>query len=463
MNVLTPRLQSLFQNKKSICFGRFMVEVPESIIVVWGSADVPLGVEIYPGGAQKVADLAQKFADELKVEKAIYKNNIPLLVSIENVELPRGKIVVGYDGFEATDEFEVNGYFELGEAGLIVKARPLGYIRDKTIADIRNIARRLRLRQEGDIPSEPGNCIEDAFLPDEPADNNEPRAELLNIGFRLKEFPDAHISIDIGPSNPYDPEGDSLERQFKRTFADMTSPEEKKVLENTKIFRQSPRQIHDWKTGFEVLMRSPDEEGSLSHHDFRMKFVGVPHDPYKPYADIQFHTGVGDNAAGATKATLTDEEALAVWDKITSTIRVRPTRVAGEKTAGTDSAARLPLGELAATGRTCPQTGMWAPSETGGVEGVARLHIKAGERMPHVTVQSRRSMWQKLRGERPVYQTGTLWKLVAYDVDAPTKPAVAVSVPTSALPETTNVAAKEDNGQPGPSGAAARAPSKKEG
>jgi hypothetical protein len=163
-----------------------------------------------------------------------------------------------------------------------------------------------------------------------------------------------------------------------------------------------------------VLFRSPDEEDVHSFHDFRMKFIGVGHDPYKPYANIQFQTGVADNAAGATKASLTDEEAIAVWDKITSTIRVRPTTAAPAKSADANARPGLPLGELAATGRTCPQTGWWEPSDLADASGNHRQHIKAGERMPHVVARGEPSMWQKLKGEQPTYRTATVWKLVAY-------------------------------------------------
>jgi hypothetical protein len=442
MTALTPRLQTAFERTKTVCFGRFVVEVPETATVVWGGTDVPLGVVIYHGDFEHVNDLARKFIGQLKSEKAIYKNYVPLLVSVEDMNPREGQIVTGYDGFEAMDEFKINGYFRMGNDGVIVESRPLGDRRSSVVAEIKDIARRLRPRSDGEVPSESGNCIEHAFLPDMPNPQEDDLLEHISIGIRLKEIPDAHFSIYVAPSNPHNPEGDSLETQFKRTFADMTSPEEKRVLANTKIFRQSARQIHDWKTGFEILMRSPDEDGSLSHHDFRMKFVGVPHDVFKPYADIQFQTGVGDNAAGQIKASLTDEEALAVWDKITSTIRVRPTSAAPSKSPEEDSGKRRPLGDLAATGRVCPQTGVWESSDSSqGVEGGKRRYIHAGEHMPHAILQAEPSIWQRLKGEHPTYRTATVWKLIAYD-EAPADIKSVTPAPGSA-PSFAAIAAKD--------------------
>lgn len=415
MTTLTPRLQPMFEKTKTVCFGRFMVDVPATAIVAWGGSDVPLGVTIHPNGVAEVKALAQKFIDELNSEKAINHDDVPLLLSVEDMAEPEGKIVTGYEDFQAINGLKINGYFKLSSDGVIIDARPLRDDRDSTIADIKSIARRLRQRAESEIPTEPGNCIENFFLPDSPDDEKNHPGELISFGFRLKEFPDAHFSIRTHPSNPHDPESTSLKRQWQRVIEDPATPEEKKALAKIKYFRQIPREIRDWKTGYELLLRNPDEEGMHSYHDFEVRFTGVPHDPYKPYVDIQFQTGVANNAAGTTKASLTDEEAIAVWDKITSTIRVRPTSATPAKSA--DMGPRQPLGELAATGRTCPQTGWWEADEPG-AKASGRQHIKAGERMPHVVSLGEPSLWQKLKGDSASYRTATVWKLVAYG-DAP--------------------------------------------
>lgn len=419
MTTLTPRLQPMFEKNKTICFGRFMVDVPATATVAWGGTDVPLGVTIYPDDVNEVKGLAQKFIDDLKSKKAINHDDVPLLLSVEDTAEPEGKIVTGYEDFQAINGLKINGYFKLNSDGFIIDARPLRDDWDSTIADIKSIARRLRQLAENEIPAESGNCVEKFFLPDSPDDEKNHPGELINIGFRLKEFPDAHFSIQTHPSNPYDPESTSLKRQWQRVIEEPATPEEKKALAKIKYFRESPREIHDWKTGYELLLRNPDEEGVHSYHDFEVRFTGVPHDPYKPYADIQFQTGIADNTAGATKASLTDEEAIAVWDKITSTIRVRPTSAKPIKRAQAEQAPHFSLGELAATGRTCPQTGWWEPSESHNGAGSHRQHIKAGERMPHAELLVEPSLWQKLKGERPSYRTAVVWKLISYD-DAPT-------------------------------------------
>lgn len=415
MKPVSPRIAAAFEKTKTVCFGRFVIDVPQSATVVWADSLVPLHVGIYPSGASEVEGLMQKFISELKEEKAIYHDDVPLLLSVSDVAEPAGQIVTGYEGFEAINGLQTRGYFTFADGGLIIKARPLRNDLEGTIDLIKSIAHRLRPRQADESPAEPGNCIEFAFLPDPKILSQDALFEHIRIGFRLNEFKDTHLSIYVAPSNPYHPEGDSLEAQFKR-IREEASPEEKKMLATVQFFREAPRKIAEWTTGYEVLVRTPDEEGSRSHHDFQAKFTGEAQDPFRPYADIQLQTGVADNAAGATQASVTDDEAIAIWDRIISTIRVRPTAATtADKSAATP---RLPLGELATTGRTCPQSGWWESDEPGAVGGTGRKHLNAGDRMPHVTLLAKPSLWQKILRERPSYRVAAVWKLVAYS-DAP--------------------------------------------
>jgi len=445
MTALTPRLQAVFQKTKTVCFGRFMVDLPSSATVAWGETDVSLGISVLPNGVAEVENLAQKFIDELNSEKAINHDDVPLLLSVEHVPQHEGKVVIGYEDFQAINGLKINGYFRLNNDGIVINARPLRSDRDRTVSLIKSIARRLKQRSENDIPIEPGNCIEHAFLPDNPSPGEEAPAELIRIGFRLKEFPDTHLSIFVGPSNPHYEESHSLEWRLTQLEKNQKAQDPNNPLIKTKDLRRGARQIHDWLNGFEALSRTPEQAEIHSIHDFAMDFRGVPSDPLKPYVEIQMQTGVADNVAGATKASLTDEEAIAVWDKITSTIRVRPTGAAAVKTAETDSGPRLPLGELAATGRTCPQTGWWVPDEPKDTQGDRRQHIKAGERMPHVISLGEPSIWQKLKGERPTYRTATMWKLVSYD-DAPVHVDTIEETQTIAQGSPDNVAAKNASG-----------------
>lgn len=426
MTKLTPRLQAMFEKTKTVCFGRFLIDVPVSATVAWGEVDVPLGVNVYPDRVAEVNELAKKFIVKLNSEKAIYKKYVPLLISVEDLSQPEGKIVTGYEDFEAVNGLQINGYFRMNNDGVVIDSRPLQDDKDQTIADIKSIARRLRRLPENEIPTEPGNCIEYAFLPDDPAADKAHLGELIRIGFRLKEFPDTHLSIFVGPSNPHYEDSGSLKWQLERLEKRLKTEDPNHPQLKTRYLRRGDRQIHDWVGGFEALSHTPDQSEGQPIHDFGMDFRGVPSDPYKPYADIRMQTGVEGNVAGATKASLTDEEAIAVWDRITSTIRVRPTSAASVKVAEGGPGPRRPLGELAATGRTCPQTGWWASGDAQG----GSQYVKVGDIMPHAITSGEPSLWQKFKGERPSYRTATVWKLVGYD-DASAHMNIVTQTPAS--------------------------------
>lgn len=428
MTALTPRLQAVFEKTKTVCFGRFIVDVPETASVVWGDAIVDLGITIAPGGSSEVSKLAQKFTDELKNTEAIYHNHVPLFLSEEHIESPPGRIITGYEAFDAVNGLKVNGYFSWGNDGLVIDALPLQEDRSETVADIKSIAQHLRPRAESEIPPEPGNCLEYAFLKDKPIAGKEPPSEHIRIGFRLKEFPDTHLSILVGPSNPYHSEGNTLEWQLARLEERQKAEDANHPMLKTVYFRRGPRQIHEWLNGWEAVSRSPDQPGVFGTHDFILDVKGVPKDVLRPYADIRMQTGVADNAAGAVKPSLTDDEAVAVWDRITSSIRVRPTTAPGATAAG-DVTPRHPLGAVAATGKRCPQDGWWEPTETGLPQGGRREKFKAGQTMPALVMAGPQSWWQKIRGERPTFSAATVWKLVAYDDKAAVTNAAATKSP----------------------------------
>jgi Tle cognate immunity protein 4 C-terminal domain/Tle cognate immunity protein 4 N-terminal domain len=411
MTLLNSRLQPIFASTRTICFGRFLIDIPASATVAWGSGSVDLGIGVYPGEARKIDEEARKFRAELERTEAIHLNRVPLFRSEEEVTAPEGKIIVGYDGFDTLGDFEMHGYFHWGDDGFIIDARPLEEGRGRAIAKIKSIARRLQPRAEHAIPSEPGNCLENAFLIDESQPNAELPVEHIRIGFRLKEFPDTHLSVFVGPPDVHHNPSNTLEFQLARLEQEQRAEDPNHPLLKTVYFRRGPRKIHDWLNGYEALSRTPEQPDMRSIHDFVMDFRGVVGDSYKPYADIRMQTGVADNLAGAVKPSLTDEEAVAVWDAITSTIRVRPTTTK----ASAQATPRVRLGERLASGRTCSQTGWWQATEPAAAHALPRQRIEAGATMPMAIVAGKPAPGEKLNGEQPRHEIAAVWQLVAYE------------------------------------------------
>lgn len=458
MTQLSPRLQVMFKETRTVCFGRFMLDVPASATAAWGRSIVPLTVLVYPNEAEETKAESQQFIQELKNEKTTDGN--PLLISVDKISKPEGAIVAGYASLTSSVNLTIKGFFKLHNAGVIIKALPMEDRRSEVVANIAEIARRVRLRNETEVPTEPGNCIENGFLPDNSGTPKENPGELIEIGFRLKEFPDTHLSIAIRPAQRNFNESNTLEWQLARLEKDLKAENPNHIRLKTKYFRRGKKIIENWGEGFEALSRSPEQPGIHSIHDFGMDFQGVAKDPLRPFINIQMQTGISDNEAGATKPLLSDAEAIALWDKITSTIRVRPTGTAAPETTKTDAQQRFPLGELAATGRTCPQSGVWESSEPSGIEGARRRYIKAGDIMPRIAARGEPSLWQKIKGEAPSHQLATIWKLVGYNPD----PAIVdITAPMPSLAQDLPDAVSDKSAHSTDGGQSEDAPSKGQG
>ena len=208
-------------------------------------------------------------------------------------------------------------------------------------------------------------------------------------------------------------ESNALEPRLKQAEKDARAAGAGDWYSRVKFFRRGDREINGWH-GFEVLARKPAQAGGSGNHQFAFLSLGELKNPLKPELDVQLDTGVHGNDTAATPPSLTDEEAVALWDKLTSSIRVRPTGGAVRTSDATPPKA--PLGELAATGHACPQTGWWLSVEQcRPVQGGRRQFFRTGERMPHAVLLGERSVWQKLKGEHPNYTIATVWKLVDYD------------------------------------------------
>jgi hypothetical protein len=414
MTPLSPRLQAALKNSKPHCFGRFLIDLPEGTTVAWGNTAVPITVEVAPDRAGELDATVRATEDRLKKEPRYpLTKGLHLYFETRDGPLPGMKHVFSQENFDSEGFLRINTYFAMGTSLVAIQARPLEKNKERAIAVIEDIARRLRPRAEHEIPSEPGQCIENAFLLDRPDEDKQEVRDFLSVGFRLKDPADVHLSISIEAATDNEQGKPGLERLLKDSEAEARREGNNNLYGVLTSFRRAKREIHDWKDGFEFLTKTPDEKGSHAHHDFWMIFRGQVDQLYHPYVEVKMYSGVSDNQSGGIKPSITDAEAIALWDALTSTIRVRP--VSAAKASEADP-ARAPLGTLVATGRSCPQTGVWQCVDEGRpVQGGRKQRFQAGERMPHAVVIGQPSLWQRLKGDAPVHQVGTVWELVGYD------------------------------------------------
>jgi hypothetical protein len=136
-------------------------------------------------------------------------------------------------------------------------------------------------------------------------------------------------------------------------------------------------------------------------------------------------------------SSLSDGAALGLWDKISSSIRLRSVKPAEISRADAPS---TPLGTYASAGERCPESGWWLCGDGGngiGVLGGQRQYIKKGDLMPQALLLPPPTLWDRMRGLQPSYESKnrTTWKLVDHRQRKrlpPTLPLAKAAVPSGA-------------------------------
>ena len=407
MTDLSPRLLPLFETTKTVCFGHFVVEVPATATVVFGPTNVDWPIYYFPGEADKLAQHVTErlieVEDELGYADKERFGKDSMFGKVIDGEIQGQKLVFGSKGGYF---YSIYSYIPVGADLFIQEARTL-LLKDKEIKVLNTVARHLRLRADNEVPTEPGSCIEGGFV------TWQPEFQRTSLGVRFKEFPDVHLSIVAVKNQKYLSEPDGMERRLKEAKKDGEQDPDH-WYSRIKFFRRGPRQLGQWQ-GYEVLAHKPPQQGSSASHEFHFLSPGARHDPLQPDLDIQLDTGVKDNSTASTPPSLTDEEAVALWDKLTNSIRVRPTGAA--KPAGKSEQLKTPLGKTERSGSICPPSGWWECYEAYEIAGGKRQHFKEGAILPQAATLGPRSLWQVIKGERPSFKADTVWRLMQIDAE----------------------------------------------
>lgn len=164
----------------------------------------------------------------------------------------------------------------------------------------------VRYRPRAEIPTTPGFCFENGFIPDQ---GETGEGESAMLFFTLKSHPDIAIqvrSVVMSKSTP------SL---LERSHSGLLS-----LLDGTRTLRKGGRVING-VVGEELLVRSPRQDGVA--HKFRWETMGKPKSTLKPNLFVDLQTGY--KPGGYTTSSVSDKEAIAIFDQIVQSIRLRPT------------------------------------------------------------------------------------------------------------------------------------------
>lgn len=320
MTPLSPRLSPIFEKTKTVCFGRFAIDIPATATIVFGPTEAEAPLEFYPREGSNIAHRITQEVERVESDRRFLTEEdtvrLPLFGKIVDGAAPGQKLIFG-----SKDQvgYSMYSFFPVGEH-LYVQELDGGVLDEAEVEDAKKffsaIATNLRLRTDNEIPEEPGMCVEGGFIP------INMQYEKVTLGVRLKEFPDVHFSVEAHKNQEYIPEDSDLETLLDRAEKNAKVAGLGAQYERIKTFRRGPRELGVWK-GFEILARKPPFKKDTDAHEFRFRSVGVVNDAYHPELDVQLDTGVKNNSKAAIKPSITDEEAVALWDRLIKSIRVR--------------------------------------------------------------------------------------------------------------------------------------------
>ena len=209
------------------------------------------------------------------------------------------------------------------------------------------LARHFQGRADDDIPTGPGVCFEGGFIAGAAGDK-----ERVATIFRLKDHPD--VKTLIITDSGHDEDTTLLQRSDQID----AQREERKG----RIIRKGRVDLPGLSQPEELLM-SGITNSQIEGHHFALEANSRTSNAKTPLFMLDMDNGLfpyNTPPAERTKASLTEGEAVALWDAVSRTVRVRPGAMdAMPLPPVARSTLRVPL---VSSGQPCPENGYWVAS-----------------------------------------------------------------------------------------------------
>ena len=311
------------EHMKTLCVGRFLVDVP-------AHAEVRFSHEMIDGFAINTVEeseaafrkrLAAREAGIGSYESATERRGTSGMVEARALRLPHvvGRVLV----YGRTKSHSMDGNRRIDDEWVTVEAHAhvqgvslalsMQYANQSDAEDAEALLARMRLRDPDGIPGERGFCTQRAVFV-EPLPPHKTEHVVMHLG--LPGHPDLGMAFSIMP-------GASTERSLLKRVAEtdaQASADE--TLRVTKL-RSHKRSIHGID-GDEVLERVR-ELNFTTGYAFVWEAQGVQNDNLHPYLLLNMETGSNSRPSGEpVDSSLHQDAALALWDRISSSIRPQP-------------------------------------------------------------------------------------------------------------------------------------------
>lgn len=403
------------ENMKTICVGRFLVDVPVQ-------AEVTLSHEMIAGfDIETIEESEADFRARIAAREADLISSIPPrtgsgrggLIEARDLSLPgmQGRTFVfgrsrGYlmEGDRRVDmeSVSVESHAHVGGISMSLSAK---HTEESSAREAEALLARLKIRGEDELPANSGFCVWRAVFA-EPLPPH--TTEHIAMHVALPDHPDLAIAFSSIP-------GGGQEQGLLARIADVDAKASADELLRVAKLRSGKRSINGLE-GEEVLERVR-EMNFTTGYGFMWEMRGADEDPLRPYLLLQMETGTNPNAGGKpVDSSLHEDAVLVLWESISSSIRLRPSGPPPNSKQEPEPPVPM-LGATAVAGDVCPQSGWWGCNEDHpgvDVQGGPVHYLRKGERMPQALLLPHPTIWQKLRGIQPSIEPTlpTKWKLI---------------------------------------------------
>ncbi|TFW30899.1 T6SS immunity protein Tli4 family protein [Massilia horti] len=397
---------------KTACVGRFLIDLPRDARLSYSLAFLD-GFSI--AAIQESKDEFEKRVNER--EAAINAKKNP--AGQDNMEQVTQVDINGFTG--KTFVFgRTGGHVYHGEQRVEMSSVALeGYVHSngtsfeitaeqynpEQIGELQSVIGKLRVVEPKAIPSTPGFCFGPGMFVDPlPADWTEGVVLFVN----LHDRPDIAIAFDTraGLTRTWP----TLLGRAARSDEDM--PLWQKPL--LKKLRVGHRTINGLN-GEEVSERGTELDFT-NVYSFMWELPGTENNVLLPTLTLEMSTGHTEEGNRPVTSSLGEEALVALWNRIASSIRLRPTNE-GAQAGGNSPPAGPRLGDKRSAGEVCPETGWWQCDQGGNgirVLGGQRQFLHKGQAMPQALLLPPQTLWEKIRRVQPTLEKdqATAWTLV---------------------------------------------------
>ncbi|WP_155835139.1 T6SS immunity protein Tli4 family protein [Herbaspirillum sp. RV1423] len=362
----------LTTNMKTQCVGRYLIDLPADVDIYGHAKLNDVDVKIEPMSQQAFLDGMHKRDAELKAMKHIHGYQFlfgdneyhPMNSSTEQMRKKgiwhfihlddeysgdMGRTLEAYKwnkGYRIKLETKTWDYTRS-----IVKDKPrakeMGNRVPSRLGDMMSLLHDFRGLSNGEIPKEPGVCLTGGFIKSEASDEEE-----VSMSFYLRDKRD--VSFDL--------ETNSNIRE-KTTLLQRGSQIEKAVkTRDGHTIRKGKIDLPGLTSAEEWLLTGITNSKVMGHR-FALEANSIVGSAQTPLLILDMDNGAFPQDVPRDeiiKASLTEGEAVALWDAVSRTIRVRPGAMDAMPLPTVSATEhRLPLGTVVCSGQTCRQGGYY--------------------------------------------------------------------------------------------------------